>query len=271
MKIKRIISCIIACALVISLCACGKKSTEKAQVKSPTELQKYYENYFSSKEAGFAGDSVKIAFNGFSLETLTASDKTKKMSFADNKNTYEFYKTSDDKQYVHVIESNETTDKKTDTWYQYIPSKNEGMGESKEQDLFIKDNSSKLTSRKIKGESFKNVKYLKTEKGIDYLSVSVKGNSFDMNDKITSSVNKIGVDSKTHKIVFASGKSSMSSLSGKEGTSKNDIKIKMDFTFSNPKSIKMNIPKKIEKCDAKTFLSLFLKASYLMVNYVNVN
>lgn len=278
MKIKRIISCIIACALVISLCACGKKSTEKAQVKSPTELQKYYENYFTSKDVGVAGNNIKATIGNASIELLENSDKTKKMSFSNDKNTYEFYKTIDNKQYVHVVETDEKTEDKNDTWYQYFSSEDDEADKDKKFDIFKEDSSLNFASKKIRGEAFKNIKYLKTEKGIDYLSVSVENNSFvedsdssTTTSKLTSSINEVGVDSKTHKIVSLSGEHTIPAISDTGAIPEKDQKLKVKISFLNADTAKIDIPTKTEKCNAEAVLTLFFKASLLLYDYDYAN
>ena len=269
MKIKRIISCIIACALVISLCACGKKTTEKAQVKSPAELQKYYENYFTSKDVGVAGNNIKATIGNASVELFENSDKTKKMSFSNEKNTYEFYKTIDNKQYAHVVESTGKTKDKNDIWYQYFPSEDDEADKDEKFDVFEKSSSLDLTSKRIRGEAFKNIKYLKTEKGIDYLSVSVEKDSNSSTIKLDSSVKEVGVDSKTHKIVSFSGESTIPAISDTGAIPEKDQKLKVKISFLNADTAKIDIPTKTEKCNAEALLTLFLRASLIFYDFSN--
>lgn len=255
MKLKRILSGVLVFILIISLCACSTKKkkyenrlnllTAETQENNIIKTQKYYENYFTSEDLNVNGDSVNLMVGNFSMERLLASDKSKKLSFSKNNNVSEFYETIDGEQYAHIVAPDEETGKMTDNWYHYLSSENEEADRDEDYDIFENDFSLGLDEFNIEAKNIEDVKYLRTEKGIDYLTVSVR--RVENGNKSTNDC-EVGVDAKTHKIIFVSGKFPVVSLDEDMNSNKN-LKIKMVITFSDVDSIKMNIPKKVKKCD----------------------
>jgi hypothetical protein len=210
MKIKKILCSILACAMIVSLCACGTdteddtttnpsssivatedSSTEATEegstedgttdVTEPTEdsstdgdsdkdsentdLQSYYEGYFSSEDFGFVGNSVSIKTDKGTIEVLQAEDKSGKVMISNGENLFEIYKTVDNKQLAHVILPNEETGENEEVWYQCK------VDETSEEDVYDSMSSeSGFDTYNTKLSNIKDIKYLRTENGIDYVS-----------------------------------------------------------------------------------------------------
>ena len=251
-NMKKLLSLIIITTMIFSLVACGNNKTDTSieeqgtqqttnEVKTPEELQKYYESYFSSDDVGFAGESLEAETEGMSIAILSTKDNEGLFTMKVKENIFEIYKAKDKSEYVHVkIVDTETKD----VWYKYNPKDitNELFEQmSKEIDI---------STFKIKTDTIKSIKYQKTEEGIDYVDVvSTETETNDANTSSNVSQKKVdvnwtfGINANTQKIVSVSQK---------------DNNVVSVVNFSNTEKIDIKIPKKTNPINEEEMMTLYM-------------
>ena len=209
MKMKKILCGIIACLLILSLCACGNTenkddvaidATKATEVDNTAELQKYYESYFQSEDFGFAGNSITAKTDGATIELALAEDNSGKVSIGYGENLFEIYKTTKNEQYAHIIMPDEETGETADAWYHcVIDEKNE----EDEEDVFASMSSDvSFDEYKVEADEVKSVKYLRTENGIDYINVVKDNEDYDAETVQTTYEVEFVQDEKTYSFTY---------------------------------------------------------------------
>ena len=199
---------IIACILVLSLCACGNteskndgatNATSATEVDKTVELQKYYESYFNSEDFGFAGNSIVATTDGATIEISQAEDNSGKVSIGYGENLFEVYKTADNKQFAHIIMPDEETGETADAWYQCkVDEKAED-----EKDVFESMTSdTNFDEYKIEPDKVKDIKYLRTEDGIDYISAVTNNSDSDTETTVTTYEIEFKQDDNTYSFTY---------------------------------------------------------------------
>ena len=253
---KKFLAIILSILMVFSLAACGdteketdnNTNTESTEIKdrTPEEIKEYYQTYFGSSDLGFAGSSIAVKSDGMDITVATTKDGEGLFSIGVLDNKMEIYKDKSGKQFVHVVlAATEATEDKeateaTDTWYRFVPSKE---STAEDEDIFTSMSSDFNTDElAVKQENIKNIEYVETKEGIDYIKVTqtVKDeDTGETNDEVWD----IGINASTHKIVTIS-------------QTVDDIV--QTVTFSNTDKIDVKVPENVEECDEETVAGLYM-------------
>ena len=254
MKIKKILCGILACSLMATLCACGtedKKGDETSgtsqttEAIEATELQKYYDGYFKSEDFKIAGESIEATTGDAYMKVLNAKDGTVQMGFGREETTSEFYITGDKALYAHIVMPNEETGEIEDKWYHYDTSKQEEDNEEDEMKETFSEmgdtakSSSNLDMYNLTAEGIKNVKYVETKDGIDYLTVSVVNPEYDAEANATTYNIEFTEDGKTYSFDYTTQDNETNSVSVVYNKRPDDFDA-LDYDFDFDKSVMTN-------------------------------
>lgn len=186
--LKRMLCCFLVVLMLMSLCACDNKTktedntTSTVDVSDNTEvvdLQKFYTNYFASEKLRFAGDSIEMSNDKMNIKMINAKDGKNLFSFGNDKNCFELYQDTDGKEYIHVLINQITKQENVETeeidsWYYLDTVKIQNTATF--EDLF-KDFAIDFTM--FQGTNIRNIKYLRTENNIDYISAKLNTSEFE--------------------------------------------------------------------------------------------
>lgn len=135
--------------------------------------QKYYDNYFKSKDFDVNGTTIKGISEGINIEMVKALDDTYKLCMSNDAVSTELFMLSDNHVYLHAFLPDEDTGEPVEYWWHAIMTPDEeddGTLDMTDEMIFNVDSIEKVT-------------YLKTENNVDYLEVITKNENLEGVDR----------------------------------------------------------------------------------------
>ena len=220
---KKFLAILLVVVMMFSVVACKQNSgmlegpldknvpssNDETPEKTPEELQAYYNEYFNGGDLKIFGNSIVANTEGLVMKLVSLENGETLFETAVGENVIKLYKQSEENQYVYI---KMTLDGQTvDGWYKYVETTD--VEHEQSDDIVVESSESIFESFSSELDladitdfgQIMEVKYEKTENGIDYVTIkSLQTDEYEESYEIVCSV---GVNSETNEIVSISEES----------------------------------------------------------------